>query len=437
LVPNALGGQAQPAVVSDAGDGAALASPDALASSVDTSNTTYARIYVTDSTSGAINYTSRLGAVPTGADPAEPDGLTNPGSLGYKGPASGTEDSASAEGPPRTDTLFQTTTQPTVSGTYGFSADVNSTWAESHSGARYKDPASGTEDSASAEGPPRTDTSVQTTTQTTVSGIYNYSADVHFTRAESHLGVRAGGDIIIAAGVGKADTGSGGVGKDLDLSAIGDIRLWAGGKVKQYANGDSENYYHGQRYTTVVGTNKTTVHGSSGSTTYGDATSEIHGFQKSYVYGYSLTTMYGLRTTFNFAGTVTSNIGAVMTLNVGASTVINASFRLNLNALGVWNHTTGFNVTTNYGATISTTQGFATGILTGGRSTFVTGIDFKNVTGLDMKIVDMACDVKINEIKLSESELAAITGFTARKQGITMDSAEMKATAITYVTVLI
>jgi hypothetical protein len=375
LVPNALGVQAQPVIVSDVGDGAALASPDALASSVDTSNTTYARIYVTDSTSGAINYTSRLGAVPTGADPAEPDGLTNPGSLGYKGPASGTEDTASAEGPPRTDTLFQTTTQ------------------------------------------------------TTVSGLYNYSAGVHFTRAESHLGVRAGGDIIIAAGVGKADTNSGGVGKDLDLSAIGDIRLWAGGKVKQYANGDSENYYHGQRYTTVVGTNKTTVHGSSGSTTYGDATSEIYGFQKSYVYGYSLATLYGLRTTFNFAGTFTTTIGGAMTLNVGASMVINASFRLNLNALGVWNHTSGVNVTTNYGATMSTTGGFATGILNGGRATLITGADFKSVAGLDMKIVDFACDVKINEIKLTDVHLD-FEQFVARKTGIHTGLVDVRAEAI-------
>jgi len=378
-------------ILTKAGNAEALSTPDALSSSVESgASSNYARMFVQDyvttttgrgrlrrttTTLGGITQELRLGAVPgaTGLT-AEPEKLTKPGSLGYLSPTSGTEESASAEGKPRTDKLFDSS-----------------------------------------------------------SGIYSYTNGKNFTRSESHFGVRAGGDIIIAAGVGQTDNNKGGVGKDLDLSAIGDIRLWAGGKVKQYANGDSENYYHGQRYTTVVGTNKTTVHGSSGSTTYGDATSEIHGFQKSYVYGYSLTTLYGLRTTFNFAGTFTSTIGPVMTLNVGASMVINASFRLNLNALGVWNHTTGFNVTTNYGATMSTTNGFATGILAGGRATFITGVDFKDVKGLDMKIVNMACDVKINEIKLSDAELGAIKGFTARKEGIKMESADMKACATAMV----
>jgi hypothetical protein len=352
LVPNALGGQAQPVIVSDAGDGAALASPDALASSVDTKGT-YARVYVTGSNTDTISHTSRFGAVPSNASPAEPTDLTKPGSLGYLSPTAGTAESTSAEGKPRTDKLFDS-----------------------------------------------------------FSGIYSYTNRQHFTRAEGDLGVRAGGDIIIAAGVGQTDTNSGGVGKDLDLSAIGDIRLWAGGKVKQYANGDSENYYHGQRYTTVVGTNKTTVHGSSGSTTYGDATSEIYGFQKSYVYGYSLATLYGLRTTFNFAGTSTTTIGAVLNLNVSVSCVINLSYRFNLNAGGVWNHTMGTNVSTNYGATMSTTLGIATNVITGGRMTTINGNDLKNVFGLDAKIVDFSFDIKLQEFKTLNTSMT--TTLTAR-----------------------
>ena len=82
---------------------------------------------------------------------------------------------------------------------------------------------------------------------------------------------------------------------------------------------------------------------------------------------------------------------------------------------------------------MSTTQGFATGILSGGRATFITGVDFKDVKGLDMKIVNMACDIKINEIKLSDAELAAIKGFTARKEGIKMESQDMKACATAMV----
>ena len=393
-VPNALGGQAQRMILTNAGNTEALSTPDALSSSVESgASSNYSRMFVQDyvttttgrwqlrrttTTLGSITQELRLGAVPgaTGLT-AEPEKLTKPGSLGYLSPTSGTEDSPSAEGKPRTDKLF---------------------------------------DSAS--------------------GIYSYTTGKHFIRSESHLGVRAGGDIIIAAGVGQTDNNKGGVGKDLDLSAIGDIRLWAGGKVKQYANGDSENYYHGKRYTTVVGTNKTTVHGSSGSTTYGDATSEIHGFQKSYVYGYSLTTLYGLRTTFNFAGTFTSTIGPVMTLNVGASMVINASFRLNLNALGVWNHTTGFNVTTNYGATMSTTQGLATGAFTGGRITNITGSDVKFVVGLDAKKVDFACDIKGIDLSTKVTE-AGKKELDVWKEGLKAKSTGMEAEAISALKIIV
>jgi hypothetical protein len=243
LVPNAVGGQAQPVIASDAGDGAALAAPDALDSKVETgTGSNYARIYVTDSTSGAIAYTSRLGAVPSSASPAEPSVLTNPGSLGYNAPEAATLTTNSAVGSKRDDKLFDGQ-----------------------------------------------------------DGIYNYTTGVHFTRAEKDLGVRATGEIIIAAGVKKEGDNSAVVVKNLDLSATGDIRLWAGGKVKQFASGNSENYYHGTRKTTVVGHNESTVYGDAISKTYsnidtgaaGHRTTITEANQTSETKGDSVTTTFG------------------------------------------------------------------------------------------------------------------------------------------------
>ena len=79
---------------------------------------------------------------------------------------------------------------------------------------------------------------------------------------------------------------------------------------------------------------------------------------------------------------------------------------------------------------MSTTGGFATGILNGGRSTLITGLDFKSVAGLDMKIVDFACDVKINEVKLTAEQLVELEGFVARKRGIHTGVVDMQAEAI-------
>lgn len=377
LVPNALGGQAQPVVVSDAGDGAALASPDALASSVDTSNTTYARIYVTDSTSGAIKYTNRLGAVPTGADPAEPDGLTNPGSLGYLGPASGTLETASAEGKARTDTLFDNTT-----------------------------------------------------------GIFNYGAGVNFTRSDSHLGIRAGGDIIIAAGVGKTDTGKGAVGKDLDLSATGDIRLWAGGKVKQFASGDSENYYHGMRSTTVVGTNESTVYGDVISktypnrdtgaaghrititeanqtsetkgnfvnTTFGNVETRTYGSRSGIVVGSTNDFFFALRINFNMAVALNFNVAVAFNFNLGFFGIFNLSYSMS--------HHMGWNYSTFWS----------------GRMTNITGNDLKIVVGLDAKKVNFSLDLKGVDLATKLSDVDNVK-LSAWKAGIAVGNSDLSAEA--------
>ena len=375
--PNALGGQAQPVVVSDGGDVAALASPDALASSVDTgANRNYARIYVTDSTSGAVAYTNRLGAVPEGASPTEPSALTEPGSLGYLSPTSATKDSTSAEGKPRTDKLF--------------------------------------------------DSSL---------GIYSYTTGKHFTRSESHLGVRAGGDIIIAAGVTDADQEA--VGKDLDLSAIGDIRLWAGGKVQQYAKGDSTNYYHGVRKTTVIGTNESIVYGDNISRTSTNTDTGVAGNRKTYVdanqiteiNGDSTSTIRGNSNSDTFGNRKNSVVGKSQDTFIGSRLNFSVSASANIAIAVQFTLNLSFGLAFNYAFTLSYNLGVSSSVFISGRTTQIFGIDFKNVAGLDMKIVDFACDIKLKEIKLSEAQLELIPGLSARKKGAEAELADMTAKA--------
>jgi len=208
LVPNALGGQAQPVIVSDAGDGAALASPDALASSVDTSNTTYARIYVTDSTSGAITHTNRLGAVPSSASLAEPPVLTNPGNLGY----------AASVGSPL-------------------------------------DP--GAPPVARNNNPPPFDGQA---------GIYEYTTGNRYSGIGGHLGMKVNNDLILVAGAdgsGDLDISSGGVTK---VYAKGPIHLFSGKTVNIEGVEDINIITKGGMKTTVAGEYKQKINGNASAT---------------------------------------------------------------------------------------------------------------------------------------------------------------------------
>jgi len=353
--PNALGGHAQPMILTEAGNAEALSTPDALSSRVESGFfSNYARMFVQDYVTtnagwgfpilGDITQELRLGAVPgaTGLT-AEPEKLTKPGSLGYLSPTAGTAESTSAEGQPRIDKLFDSSP-----------------------------------------------------------GIYSYTTGKHFTRSESHLGIRAGGDIIIAAGVGQTDTNSGGVGKDLDLSAIGDIRLWAGGKVQQYAKGDSTNYYHGIRKTTVIGTNESIVYGDNISRTSTNTDTGVAGNRKTYVDANQITEINGDSTSTTRGNSDSKTFGNRKNHVVGNSQDIFIGSRLNFSmsasanfAIAVQiNINLTFSFAFNYAFTLSYNLGISSSVFLSGRTTNITGTDLKFVVGLDAKKVDLALDLK-------------------------------------------
>jgi hypothetical protein len=359
-VPNALGGQAQPMILTKAGNAEVLSIPDAFSSSVESgASSNYARMFVQDyvrtftgrwpllratTALGGITQELRLGAVPgaTGLT-AEPEKLTKPGSLGYLSPTAGTAESPSAEGQARTDKLFDSS-----------------------------------------------------------SGIYSYTTGKHFTSSESHLGIRAGGDIIIAAGVAQTDNDKGGVGKDLDLSAIGDIRLWAGGKVQQYAKGDSTNYYHGIRKTTVIGTNESIVYGDNISRTLTNTDTGVAGNRKTYVDANQFTEINGDSTSTTRGNSDSKTFGNRKNHVVGNSQDIFIGSRLNFSmsasanfAIAVQiNINLTFSFAFNYAFTMSYNLGISSSVFLSGRTTNITGTDLKFVVGLDAKKVDLALDLK-------------------------------------------
>jgi hypothetical protein len=265
--PNALGGQAQPVKLTDSGNAAALVTPAALSSSLESgSSSNYARIYVTDSTTGAIAHTSRLGAVPSSASPAEPDGLTNPGSLGYLASA-GTGVAPVA----RTDTLFNGE-----------------------------------------------------------AGIYEYTTGNRYSGVLGDLGVKVGNDLILVAGAndtsadgtrGDLDLSSGGetrinaVGAisifssdEITLDAVGDVNIKTSGTVTKTIGGHSyddieENsyrYVRGDEFFINIGNITKTVHGNSTSTLYGSSSNNYSGEVNNYFAGAKTQTNIGLQVNTSF-----------------------------------------------------------------------------------------------------------------------------------------
>jgi len=242
LVPNALGGQAQPAVVSDAGDGAALASPDALASSVDTgAGNNYARMYVQDNSSSPITHTLRLGGVPAATDSTtkEPDELKTPGSLGYVASTG-----SSAVPAARTDTLFN-------------------------------------------EKP----------------GIYDYTAGQHYSRVKGDMGLKVDNDLILVAGAdgtGDLDISSGGQtriyaksgpiylfsGGEINIDAIGDVNIKTKGSTKKTVAGQSE--------ITLSGDDIVTIYSNSRKHTWGASTDFFMGSRNQFNLSVSLTFNLGI-----------------------------------------------------------------------------------------------------------------------------------------------
>jgi hypothetical protein len=237
LVPNALGGQAQPVIVSDAEDGAALASPDALDSKVETgTGSNYARIYVTDSTSGAIAYTNRLGAVPSNALPEEPLDLTKPGSLGYVASTG-----SSAVPAARIDTLFN-------------------------------------------ENP----------------GIYDYTVGQHYSRVKGDMGLKVDNDVILVVGAdgsGDLDISSGG--QTRIYAKNGPIYLFSGGAINIDAIGDVNIKTKASATTTVAGESKVKISGDDTATVYSNSRKHTWGASTDFFMGSRNQFNFSVGLTFN------------------------------------------------------------------------------------------------------------------------------------------
>jgi hypothetical protein len=250
LVPNALGGQAQPVIVSDAGDGAALASPDALDSKVETgTGSNYARIYVTDSTSGAIAYTNRLGAVPSNALPEEPKDLTKPDSLGYVASTGSVAVPAA-----RIDTLFN-----------------------------EKD------------------------------GIYDYTQGQHYSFVKGDMGIKVNNDLILAAGAdgsGDLDISSGG--QTRIFSKNGPIYLFSGNDINIDAVRNVNITTKGSAKITVEGSDSAIKKGNSLNRTHGSSTDFFLGMKNQFSLSssntFNLGTFFSITTGLSWSIFLTSRI---------------------------------------------------------------------------------------------------------------------------------
>ena len=282
LVPNALGGQAQPVVVSDAGDGAALASPDALAASVDTTGGTYARVYVTGNDANTIAHTSRLGAAPsTSASPNEPAQLTNPGMPGYSFDARHPGSSPGS----RTDGFFNGQ-----------------------------------------------------------AGIYEYTTGNRYSGVEGHLGIKANKEVVLmagAAGSGNLDISSGG---ETRIYAKGPIHLFSEKDIKITTKGKFSAAVKGESKVEIDGNSTATVLQNKVSHTWGASTDFFMGSRNQFNLSVGLTFNVGLYISFtlglSFSMFLTSRITVILgpeikivagpDLKVEAADYTIATFKTNL-----------------------------------------------------------------------------------------------------------
>jgi type VI secretion system VgrG family protein len=278
--PNALGGQAQPVILKKAGNAEALATPDALSSTVESgASRNYARMFVQDyvtttsgppwrrkitTSLGGITQELRLGAVPgaTGLT-AEPKELSKPGKLGYKASAS------SGVAPvAREDELFDGK-----------------------------------------------------------AGIYEYTTGNRYSRVKGDLGVKVNNDLILVAGAdgtGDLDISSGG--KTRIYAKSGPIYLFSGGTFNIDAIGDVNIKTKGSSIKTVAGESKVEISG--------DDTATVYSNSRKHTWGASTEFFMGSRNQFNLSVSLTFNMGFFLAFTFGLSfsvflthriTVINGS----------------------------------------------------------------------------------------------------------------
>jgi hypothetical protein len=162
------------------------------------------------------------------------------------------------------------------------------------------------------------------------------------------------------------------------------------------------------------------------------------------VTGASINTFLGVRTTVAVSGSANFTYGVIFNYIFGNSlTVRSGSFTTN--TLGpVQNIHVGFATSIVTGGAYSEISGMSsvvrgglvTATILGGRTTNITGLDFKTVTGMDMKIVDFACDVKVNTIEKADLGVAVNQLIDARKYNLKTELGQMVANATSLVTFL-
>ncbi|WP_353213130.1 type VI secretion system tip protein TssI/VgrG [Rhodovarius sp.] len=320
LVPNALGGQAQPVVVTDAGDVPALASPDALASSVDTgAGNNYARMYVQDNSSSPITHTLRLGGVPaaTGSTTKEPDELKTPGSLGYVASTG-----SSAVPAARSDTLFNEK-----------------------------------------------------------SGIYDYTAGQHYSRVKGDMGLKVDNHLILVAGAdgsGDLDISSGGATRV--YAKAGPIHLFSGSTVNIDAVGDVIIKTKGSITTSVDGVIKDTIFDKEERTIYGNSRVHVWGLRTDYFMGMKSTFNLAALNTVTLGATSNTSLAASFSVFFGGRVDLTFAARFSL-VFGVNKSVTmGGSLSSTTGGAISTVEGGRNTTITGLEVKTVKGIDAKIVT---------------------------------------------------------
>jgi len=320
LVPNALGGQAQQMVATDAGDVAALASPDALAASVDAlASNNYARMYVQGDSSSPITHTLRLGGVPAATDTTkEPDELKTPGSLGYLASAGSSVVPAA-----RSDALFN-------------------------------------------EKP----------------GIYDYTAGQHYSRVKGDMGLKVDNDLILVAGAdgsGDLDISSGG--QTRIYAKNGPIYLFSGGQINIDAIGDVNIKTKGSTTTTVAGQSKVKITGDDEATVYANKRNHVWGLQTDFFMGMKSTFNLAALNTVTLGAITSTSLALSFSLFLGGR--IDLTFGARFSTVFGWNNSInlGGSVASTAGLATSSFTGGRTTNITGLEMKMVTGLDAKSTTG--------------------------------------------------------
>ena len=265
-------------------------------------------------------------------------------------------------------------------------------------------------------------------------GIYTGTGGHLYTAADRDMALHAKEQMIIVAG-------SGGTG-DLDVSAKGEIRLYATGAFHAFSGGDmtldspgainirstkKTEVVDGETYELSTSDSRKITRANSWTVTHGNSDSQFYGNRDILVHGVTVDKYMGQRRNMFLSGvlnlycsgTYNLGFGPVLNTTLAATTTISLSFNFSMQA--------GFNCNMFLGWSWSY---FATG-----RFTSITGNDIKIVAGLDAKKVDFALDIKGVDLT-SKVTVAQQDSFKVWRDGLAMGAAEMDAKVVSSINLL-